>query len=141
MKLDGYRMLAAIAGDQVRLYTRNGHDWTRQFGYVAPALSRLTRGTALIDGELVAIDERGPTDFTLLKNSLDGKKPVVFYAFDLLEQDGGDITLLPQLERKQIHYSPMSRPRTRLHSPSMSSGTARRCPRPGSSSRSARLSG
>lgn len=101
MKLDGYRMLAAIAGDQVRLYTRNGHDWTRQFGYVAPALSRLTKGTALIDGELVAIDERGRTDFTLLKNSLDGKKPVVFYAFDLLEQDGEDITPLPQLERKQ----------------------------------------
>ncbi len=100
MKLDGYRMQAAIAGDQVRLYTRNGHDWTRQFGYVAPALSRLTKGTALIDGELCAIDEQGRTDFTLLKNSLDGQKPVVFYAFDLLEQDGEDLAPLPQIERK-----------------------------------------
>lgn len=51
MKFDGYRMQAAIAGDQVRLYTRNGHDWSRQFGYVAPALAQLTSGTALIDGE------------------------------------------------------------------------------------------
>ncbi|RYE49819.1 MAG: hypothetical protein EOP24_00840 [Hyphomicrobiales bacterium] len=101
MKFDGYRMQAAIAGDQVRLYTRNGHDWTRQFGYVAPALSRLTKGTALIDGELCAIDESGHTNFTLLKNSLDGQKPVVFYAFDLLELDGEDIARLPQLERKQ----------------------------------------
>ncbi|WP_082434154.1 non-homologous end-joining DNA ligase [Devosia sp. A16] len=100
MKLDGYRMQAAIAGDQVRLYTRKGHDWTRQFGYVAPALSRLTKGTALIDGELCAIDEHGRTNFTLLKNSLDGHKPVVFYAFDLLEQDGEDLAPLPQLERK-----------------------------------------
>jgi DNA ligase D-like protein (predicted ligase) len=100
MKLDGYRMQAAIAGDQVRLYTRNGHDWTGQFGYVAPALSRLTTGTALIDGELCAIDEHGRTNFTLLKNSLDGQKPVVFYAFDLLEQDGEDLAPLPQLERK-----------------------------------------
>ncbi len=101
MKFDGYRMQAAIAGDQVRLYTRNGHDWTRQFGYVAPALSQLTQGTALIDGELCAIDEHGRSNFTLLKNSLDGRKPVALYAFDLLEQDGEDIARLPQLERKE----------------------------------------
>lgn len=101
MKFDGYRMQAAIAGDQVRLYTRNGHDWTRQFGYVAPALAQLTKGTALIDGELCAIDEHGRSNFTLLKNSLDGQQPVVFYAFDLLEQDGEDIAPLPQLQRKE----------------------------------------
>lgn len=101
MKFDGYRMQAAIAGDQVRLYTRNGHDWSRQFGYVAPALAQLTKGTALIDGELCAIDEHGRSNFTLLKNSLDGRKPVAFYAFDLLEQDGEDIARLPQIERKE----------------------------------------
>lgn len=101
MKFDGYRMQAAIAGDQVRCYSRNGHDWTQQFGYVVPALSRLTKGTALIDGELCAMDEHDRTNFTLLKNSLDGRKPVVFYAFDLLELDGEDIARLPQLERKQ----------------------------------------
>jgi bifunctional non-homologous end joining protein LigD len=100
MKFDGYRMQAAIAGDQVRLYTRNGHDWSRQFGYVAPALSKLTTGSALIDGELCATDEQGHTNFTLLKNSLDRKAPVVFYAFDLLDLDGEDIAALPQLERK-----------------------------------------
>jgi DNA ligase D-like protein (predicted ligase) len=101
IKFDGYRMQAAIAGDQVRLYTRNGHDWTRQFGYVAPALAKLTKGTALIDGELCAMDENGKPDFTLLKNSLDGRAPVVFYAFDLLEQEGLDLARLPQLERKE----------------------------------------
>lgn len=101
MKFDGYRMQAAIAGDQVRLYTRNGHDWTRQFGYVAPALAQLTKGTALIDGELCAIDERGRSNFTLLKNSLDGRQPVAFYAFDLLEQDGENVAALPQIERKE----------------------------------------
>jgi bifunctional non-homologous end joining protein LigD len=101
IKFDGYRAQAAIAGDQVRIYSRNGHDWTRQFGYVAPALARLTKGTALIDGEICAMDEHGRTNFTLLKNSLDGRKPVVFYAFDLLEEDGEDVGRLPQLERKQ----------------------------------------
>ena len=100
MKYDGYRCQAAIAGDQVRLYTRNGHDWTKQFGYVAPALAGLTKGSLLIDGELCAIDAKGRSNFTLLKNSLDGEKPVVFFAFDLLEQDGEDIAPLPQVDRK-----------------------------------------
>lgn len=47
------------------------------------------------------MDDAGRTNFTLLKNSLDGQKPVVYYAFDLLEQDGDDIARLPQLERKE----------------------------------------
>ena len=101
MKFDGYRMQAAIAGNEVRCFSRNGHDWTKQFGYVVPALSKLTKGTALIDGELCAMDEHGRTNFTLLKNSLDGRRPVVFYAFDLLELDGEDIARLPQLKRKE----------------------------------------
>jgi bifunctional non-homologous end joining protein LigD len=99
IKFDGYRMQAAIAGNQVKLYTRNGHDWTEKFGYVAPALAQLTKGTALIDGELCAMKD-GKPDFTLLKNSLDGRTPLVFYAFDLLEQDGEDVARLPQIARK-----------------------------------------
>lgn len=70
-------------------------------GYVVPALSHLTKGSALIDGEHCAIDEHGRSNFTLLKNSLDGRTPVAFYAFHLLEQDGEDIARLPQIERKQ----------------------------------------
>lgn len=101
MKYDGYRAMAAVAGEHVRIYTRNGHDWSRQFGYLVPSLSRLTSGTALIDGEICAIGPDGRSDFTLLKNSLDGKKPIVFFAFDLLEQNGEDIARLPQLERKE----------------------------------------
>src|ERR1700712_4767217 len=84
MKYDGYRVQAAVAGDQVRLYTRNGHDWSQQFGYIAPTLSKLTNGTALIDGELCAVDKHGRSNFSLLKTSLDGKTPLVFFAFDLL---------------------------------------------------------
>ena len=86
MKYDGYRAMAAVADDQVRVFTRNGHDWTRQFGYLVPALSKLTPGTALIDGEVCAVDANGRSDFSLLKTSLDGKTPIVFFAFDLLEQ-------------------------------------------------------
>ena len=45
MKYDGYRALAAIAGDQVRLYTRNGNDWTQQFNDLVEPLSKLTKGS------------------------------------------------------------------------------------------------
>lgn len=100
MKYDGYRAQAAIAGDQVRLYSRGGHDWTRQFGFVAPALATITKGTALIDGEICAIDQHGRSNFSLLKTSLDGRSPIVFFAFDLLEQNGEDVARLPQVERK-----------------------------------------
>jgi bifunctional non-homologous end joining protein LigD len=101
MKYDGYRALAAVAADQVRIYTRNGHDWSRkEFAFLVPPLSQLTQGTPLIDGEICAIDADGRSNFTLLKNSLDGKTPIVFFAFDLLEQDGEDIAALPQIERK-----------------------------------------
>jgi bifunctional non-homologous end joining protein LigD len=101
LKYDGYRAMAAVAGNQVRIYTRNGHDWSRQFGYPVPALSHLTKGTALIDGEICALDPDGRSNFSKLKSSLDGKTPIVFFAFDLLELDGKDIAALPQLARKE----------------------------------------
>ena len=63
MKYDGYRCQAAIAGNQVRLYSRGGFDWTEQFGYVAPELANLTTGTLLIDGEICALDDQGRSSF------------------------------------------------------------------------------
>ncbi|MFN4209765.1 MAG: DNA ligase D [Devosia sp.] len=100
MKYDGYRCQAAIAGDQVRLYTRTGKDWTTQFAAIVPPLSRITSGSALIDGELCAFDSKGRTDFSTLKDHLSNGGPLTFFAFDLLELDGEDLTGLPLLERK-----------------------------------------
>jgi bifunctional non-homologous end joining protein LigD len=100
MKYDGYRCLAAISGEAVRLYTRTGKDWTEQFAAIVPPLSRLTRGSALIDGELCAFDAKGRTDFSTLKDHLSSGGPLTLFAFDLLERDGKDLTKLPLLERK-----------------------------------------
>ena len=83
------------------LYSRSGLDWYDKFGSVAPALSKLAPGTLLLDGEICAIDEHGRTNFSLLKSSLDGKKPLTFFVFDLLEQDGEDVAALPQIDRKR----------------------------------------
>lgn len=101
MKYDGYRCQAAINGDAVRLFTRSGKDWTNRFAAIVQPMSRITRGTALIDGELCAFDATGRTDFATLRNALSsGDGSLVYFAFDLLEENGEDISQLPLVERK-----------------------------------------
>ncbi|WP_292178697.1 hypothetical protein [Mesorhizobium sp.] len=101
MKFDGYRAQVAISGAEVVVYTRNGHDWTRQFKVILPPLQALTSGSALIDGEIVAIDSQGRTNFSMLKTGIAAGMPLKFYAFDLLELDGEDLSSRPLLERKE----------------------------------------
>jgi bifunctional non-homologous end joining protein LigD len=100
MKYDGYRCLAAVDGDHVRLYTRNGLDWTRQFGALVEPLQKLKLGSALIDGEICAFDAKGRTDFTTLKTVLSDGGRLEYFAFDLLELNGRDLTKKPLTERK-----------------------------------------
>jgi bifunctional non-homologous end joining protein LigD len=101
VKYDGYRAQAAVTGDRVRIYSSSGIDWTaKQFAWIAPAFRELGPGPHLIDGEVCALDEQGRPDFSRLKLSLDGKHPLIFYAFDLLVADGEDLTKLPLVERK-----------------------------------------
>jgi len=101
MKYDGYRCLAAVAGKSVRLYTRSGLDWTPKFGALVEPLQKLKIGSALIDGEICAFDGKGRTDFTTLKSVLSNGGRLEFFAFDLLESDGEDLTKLPLVERKK----------------------------------------
>ena len=98
-KFDGYRALAAIAGSEVRIFTRNGNDWTRQFGRLVEPLAKLTKGSALIDGEICSFKD-GRTDFSTLKDALGSGGPLVYFAFDLLELDGENLERLPLTERK-----------------------------------------
>jgi bifunctional non-homologous end joining protein LigD len=99
IKFDGYRVLVAIGGGRVRIFTRSGLDWTDKFPGIANAAARLT-GTALIDGEAVAFKDGRP-DFSTLKNAIGTGGDTVLMAFDLLEQDGTDLTGLSTLERKE----------------------------------------
>jgi len=101
IKFDGYRALVATAGGRSRVYTRSGLDWTKTFSGVAEAAAQLPMRSALLDGEIVAMDEKGRSDFGMLQKMLE-KRPrsLVFYAFDLLELDGKDISREPLIERK-----------------------------------------
>lgn len=102
MKFDGYRAQVAISGSTVRVYTRNGHDWTDQFKVILEPLRKLTKGSVLLDGEIVAIDKAGRTNFSMLKTGIATGIPLTFYAFDIFEKDGEDLTRTPLIERKAI---------------------------------------
>ena len=85
MKFDGYRMVVRIEGDDVRLYTRNGHDWSAKLPHLVEAFRALPAKWAWVDGEIVMLDREGIPNFQALQNAFDGERTqdIVFYAFDL----------------------------------------------------------
>jgi bifunctional non-homologous end joining protein LigD len=102
IKLDGYRILARIEDGAVSLLTRNGKDWTERMPSLKAALERVDVSSALLDGELVALNDKGVSDFQRLQNSLkDGEdQALVYYAFDLPFGPDGDLRDQPLVERK-----------------------------------------
>ncbi|MGE0006964.1 MAG: non-homologous end-joining DNA ligase [Parvibaculaceae bacterium] len=102
IKYDGYRVLAAVAGTEVRLYTRSGQDWTEKFQPVADALAKLGL-EALIDGEIVVFEAGGRTSFQALQEALSERRKadLRYVAFDLLMLDGEDLRRRPLVERKK----------------------------------------
>ncbi|GGJ41959.1 DNA ligase D [Sphingopyxis bauzanensis] len=101
MKYDGYRLLLAIGGGEARAYTRSGLDWSDRFAPLLKAAGELKLGSALIDGEAVVVDGDGRSNFQALQNALKADPGAIdFYAFDLLELDGEDLTALPLRTRK-----------------------------------------
>ena len=99
-KYDGFRMVAKIESGKVTLYSRNGQVISRTYIEVASALEGV-KGSAVIDGELVALDENGVSHFQLLQNALRRKAKLLYCAFDLIFQDGEDLRALPLIERKK----------------------------------------
>ena len=100
VKYDGYRALVAVADGKARVYTRTGLDWTDKFTEIARACAALPVTSALLDGEIVAFRDGHP-DFSTLKEAISAGGDMTMFAFDLLEQDGEDLTALTTLARKQ----------------------------------------
>ena len=99
IKYDGYRALVAVAGGKARVFTRKGNDWTDRFPAVAAAAARLP-GSVLLDGEIVAFKD-GMPDFSTLKDAIGAGGAMTMFAFDLVEQDGEDLSALPLTTRKE----------------------------------------
>jgi bifunctional non-homologous end joining protein LigD len=102
IKHDGYRIVARIEEGEVRLVSRNGKDWTKEFPQVARAVLRLPAGTALLDGEVAAVLKSGATSFQALQRRAEGAVPLVYFAFDLLHLDGWDLRGVRLEERKGV---------------------------------------
>lgn len=101
LKLDGYRLLAFKDRNHVRLQSRNGKEWTRKLPHIRDAVAQLSIPSAVIDGELVAFDRGGRTDFQLLQNLMKSDPGKLHYVcFDLPWCNGFDLKRCGLLERK-----------------------------------------
>jgi bifunctional non-homologous end joining protein LigD len=102
IKFDGYRIEAAVGEGKATIYTRKGLDWTTKFRQLVQPLADLPCRAALLDGEVVVLDEDGKSNFGKLQAAIaEGKGQLAFYVFDLLSLDGADLTKLPLTERKK----------------------------------------
>jgi bifunctional non-homologous end joining protein LigD len=99
IKYDGYRVQIHLNKGKVKIYTRNGHDWTNRFHLIAESFS-IPVERAIFDGEVVVIKD-GRTNFSELQAALASgrQRSMVFYAFDLLFLEGFDLRKSPQIER------------------------------------------
>lgn len=101
IKFDGYRIQMRIEGGVPTLKTRKGLDWTARFGAIAKAAASLP--DAIVDGEIVALDDHGSPDFAALQAALSEDKTddLVFFGFDMLFDAGADLREEPLLARKE----------------------------------------
>ncbi|MBY8944793.1 DNA ligase D [Pseudomonas sp. SH10-3B] len=116
IKFDGYRMLARIHDGEVRLCTRNGHDWTERLPRQAKALRALKLKDSWLDGEVVSLNGDGLPDFQALQNAFDiGRSlDIVYYLFDAPFLDGSDQRQVPLEARRAALKEALSGSRSKL---------------------------
>src|SRR4029077_13276914 len=99
IKYDGYRLRVERHGDQVKLSSRGGLDWTRRFPWIVETARKIRKTQFVIDGEAVVLGVDGISDFNAL-HSRRHDHEVQLYAFDCLAYDGDDLSRLPLHLRK-----------------------------------------
>jgi DNA ligase D-like protein (predicted ligase) len=101
VKFDGYRCLAGRDSTGVTLWSRRENLFTKQFPHIAQACERLPSNT-LLDGEIVALDEKGRVSFNLLQHHRSKAQALVFYAFDVLIYRGRSVLTVPLYFRREV---------------------------------------
>ncbi|HVG12719.1 MAG TPA: DNA polymerase ligase N-terminal domain-containing protein, partial [Flavisolibacter sp.] len=101
IKWDGYRAVAYVEGDTVELISRNNKSYLEKYAPVAHALRALNLN-AVLDGEIVAVDDKGLANFQQLQNWQNTPVKLQFFVFDILWLDGYDVTALPLIRRKEL---------------------------------------
>ncbi len=113
IKWDGYRAVAFLEDGGLRLVSRNQNDLTAQYPELHDLPKFVKAQRAIVDGEVVALDEQGRPSFSLMqqrtgfrpgKSRLPGRQgvPVIYYAFDLIYVDGYDLRRVNLEGRKQL---------------------------------------
>ena len=112
LKLDGYRIQIHVRSGEkngagtrrAQLLTRKGLDWTHRMPEIADAAAKLNVTSAIVDGEAVALDDRGVSNFADLQAAFqEGRQRfITYFAFDLLHLDGHNLRELPLLKRREI---------------------------------------
>ncbi|MCS4510076.1 DNA ligase D [Xylophilus ampelinus] len=107
LKFDGYRLLARKQHGNVRLFTRNGLDWTARMPKIAAAVEALPFASGWLDGEVVVLGADGAPDFQALQNAFERPARrcgvaagIVYYVFDLAFHGGEDLRPLPLDDRR-----------------------------------------
>ncbi|WP_122763680.1 DNA ligase D [Pseudomonas viridiflava] len=116
IKFDGYRMLARIRDGEVRLFTRNGHDWTERLPRQVKALHALKLKDSWLDGEVVSLNPEGLPDFQSLQNAFDSGRSLdlVYYLFDAPFLDGADQRQAPVEDRRAMLKAALSGSKSKL---------------------------
>ncbi|RXT65331.1 DNA ligase D [Pseudomonas syringae] len=116
IKFDGYRMLTRIEGADVRLFTRNGHDWTERLPELVKALKGMELRDSWFDGEVVVLDEQGLPDFQGLQNAFDAgnSKDILYYLFDMPFLSAEDLREVPLEQRRDALKHVLDAQKSRL---------------------------
>lgn len=104
IKFDGYRLLARVEGGDIKLFTRNGHNWTHKLPTLHQSMVKAKLPDGWYDGEIVVHDESGKPNFGLLQMAFDGSNTaeIVFFIFDAPYLDGYDMREVPLEERRAM---------------------------------------
>jgi bifunctional non-homologous end joining protein LigD len=102
IKHDGFRFICRREGNRIRVFSRRGNEYTERVPRIVDTVARLPASSLTLDGEGVACDPNGVTNFELLRAALGrpAKREVFLYAFDLLELDGRDMRREPWSDRR-----------------------------------------
>jgi len=104
LKLDGYRLICHVNRGEVRFWTRNQKDWTAKFPALGKAVKTLKLTSAILDGEVVALDASGRASFQRLQQHINKNAAagLMFHIFDLIYYEGFDLTRCSLRDRKRV---------------------------------------
>ncbi|ADV15086.1 ATP-dependent DNA ligase [Mesorhizobium ciceri] len=105
IKFDGYRTQIMKDENGIRLFTKNGYDWTGRYIELAGEAEAIEAESFIIDGETITVNEAGLSDFQALQSAVTRREPsrdLYLVAFDLLHLNGHDLRNMPVEDRREI---------------------------------------